>query len=110
MNKKAIEAVEELAGCDHGILTRDGAQTLAESLGLDASAVPVYAIEHHPEEIKGARLAGCTKIGEKRFGIGADDLASWACRQLGVKYTEKFGRGSQLRECCSVLLGHFKQE
>jgi hypothetical protein len=110
VNEKAIKAVEELSECDHGILTRDGAQNFAEDVGLDSSAVPVHAIEHHPEEIKGARLTGCTKIGEKRMGVGADVLASWACRQLGVKYSEKFGRGSQLRECCSVLLGHFKQE
>jgi len=105
-----LEAADRLVELDHGILTRDEAQELASSMGLDAGAVPVYAIEHRPDLPKGARLTGCTKIGEKRWMIGADAMAEWACQQLKVKYELKYGRGSRLRECCARLREHFKKE
>jgi len=104
---KELDAVNELVQLDHVILSRSDAQELAEAMGLDARSVPVYAMEHRPDTLKGARLKGCTEIGEKRMGIGADELAEWACRQLGVKYEPKMGRGSQLRSCCAALCKHF---
>jgi len=107
MNDKAIKAVSDLCSLDHVILASDGAQTLAEEMGLDARNVPTYVLEHHPEEFKGASLDGCTEKGQRRLGIGADELAEWACRELKLDYVSKFGRGSRLRECCSVLYKHF---
>ena len=104
-----LEAADKLSEMDHGILLRDEAQELSIDMGLDAGAVPVHAIEHRPDLPKGARLTGC-KIGEKRWMIGADALAEWACQQLKVKYESKCGRGSRLRECCAQLRKHFKKE
>jgi hypothetical protein len=105
-----IKAVAALSQMDHCILSRDEAQKLSSSMGLDASAVPVYAIEHRPDLPKGARLTDCTEIGEKRMMIGADELVEWACKQLKVRYEHKYGRGSRLRECCAKLRKHFEQE
>jgi hypothetical protein len=103
----ALEAVEELAKCDHGILTREGGLKLWEAMGLDGTKMPCFAIEHQPATFKGASLKGCTEAGQKRMGVGADDLASFACGQLKLEYAEKFGRGSQLRECIGALYRHF---
>jgi hypothetical protein len=41
-------------------------------------------------------------------GLAADVLAGTLCKHFKLSYVSKFGRGSQLRECCSVLLEHLK--
>jgi len=110
MNVKALGAVAELCGMDHGILSREQAQELAVAMGLDDRNIPTYAIEHQPNTLKGARLDGCTRDGQKRVAIGADELAEWACRTLKLDYVSKCGRGSRLRECCGVLYKHFGGE
>ncbi|HUT58262.1 MAG TPA: hypothetical protein VNA25_10485 [Phycisphaerae bacterium] len=107
MNKKAAKAAQELSLMDHCILSREEAVELAEAMGLPGQDVPLYAMEHRPDTLKGARLKGCTEIGEKRYAIGADELAEWACRKLNVKYESKMGRGSALRECCTRLYERF---
>lgn len=106
-SSKAAKAVRELVELDHGILHPRQARLFAEAFGLDPTTVPVHVIEHRPDEITGARLADCTRIGEKRYAIGADELAVWACQKLGLTYVPKMGRGAALRECCRVLAGHF---
>lgn len=108
----ALEAAVELSQADHAIFSREEARKLAEAMGVNAAKMPVYAIEHRPDLPKGADLtnAGCTKIGEKRMMIGADTLAEWICKQLKLEYASKFGRGSQLRECCAKLSKHFKEQ
>lgn len=107
MNKTALKAVAKLCSMDHGILPPKPARAIATEMGLDGQDVPTYPIEHQPNEFKGASLAGCTETGQKRFSIGADELAEWACQTLKLDYVSKFGRGSRLRECCSVLYKHF---
>jgi len=108
MNKK-LSAVAALRDLDHVIFNREESQALCDSMGVDSRGIPVYAMEHHPEEFKGARLKGCTEIGERRISIGADELAVWLCEQLDIEYASKMGRGSQLRECCNVLEAHFSK-
>ena len=107
---RALEAAVQLGLMDHGIVGREQARELAAKMGLDDRSIPFYALEHRPDLVKGARLDGCTKIGEKRMGIGADELATWACRQLALEFRGCFGRGSQLRVCCEVLVEHFGQK
>ena len=104
----ALEAAQKLITLDHGILGREQAIEFAEAMGMDGRETPTYAMEHRPDEVKGARLAGCTKIGEKRMGIGADELASWIARSLELDFRECFGRGSQLRSACGALIKHFE--
>lgn len=110
MTYAAIDAIKDLCGMDHGILGREQAQKLAVAMGLDDRSIPTYALEHQPDTLKGARLDGCTKTGQKRVGIGADELAEWACEELDLFYINKLGRGSRLRECCDVLYKHFGGE
>jgi hypothetical protein len=107
---RALEAAVELGLMDHGILGREKARELAAAMGLDDRAIPFYALEHRPDQIKGAILSGCTRVGEKRVGIGADELAAWACRQLALEYRDCFGRGAQLRVCCEALVQHFGKD
>jgi len=106
-DKEKMKAAVELGLLDHGILGRESARRIVSQMGLDDRDIPFYVIEHRPDQIKGANLAGCTKIGEKKLGVGADDLAVWCCKKLNLSFARKFGRGSQLRVCAEALVEHF---
>ncbi len=41
------------------------------------------------------------------LGMGADEIVEHVCRALNVPYGMKYGRGSQLRECCACLVAYF---
>lgn len=40
-------------------------------------------------------------------GLPADEIVENICNQLHVPYEMKYGRGSQLRECCAKLITFF---
>jgi hypothetical protein len=40
-------------------------------------------------------------------GMGAESIVEDVCRHYKVPYAAKYGRGSQLRECCEQLLVFF---
>lgn len=42
-------------------------------------------------------------------GLSSDSLAEQLCQQFNLAYDVKFGRGSQLRECCEKLIEHFSK-
>jgi hypothetical protein len=68
-----------------------------------------------------ARIFGCTlkprkidggwmrpeRPDEDCQGLPADEIVEAVCRQLRVPYEMKYGRGSQLRECCAKLIAFF---
>jgi hypothetical protein len=41
------------------------------------------------------------------FGMGADEIVVHVCAAYKIRYANKFGRGSQLWECCARLLEFF---
>lgn len=104
-----LKAAVALGMMDHEILGRDVAQTLATEMGIDDRSIPFYAIEHRPDLIKGAVFHDCTKVGQKRMAIGADELAVYCCEQLGLEFRRCFGRGTQLRVCAEALIAHFSK-
>lgn len=104
-----LKAVKRMNDFDHGIFGPEGAREITKDLGLDPATAPIYVIEHRPDTVKGARLNGCAAVGEKRYGVGAHELAEWACRRLNVAYEPKMGRGAALRECCAKLREHFSK-
>jgi len=106
MNKK--EAIIELVKYDHSFLTPEFARKVGNAFDI-AHKVPVYQAKDTRSQFKGLTLKNAQE-GEKGFGISADELAEWLCRELKVEYRHMYGRGSRLRECCRALLENLKQE
>ena len=102
-----LEAAKKLITLDHCILSREEAQEIAEAMNLPGQSVPIYAVEHRPDQVKGAVIRGAKYIGQKFWVIGADDLATWAAHRLNLEFRSCFGRGSQLRSACGALITHF---
>ena len=92
-----MKYVDELRRYDHAFLTAEGAAYFSKPFGFTAHT---YVAHANPTALKGLTLDNGATSAE---GIDAVDLASQICRHVGVKYDEKFGRGSQLRSCCDAL-------
>jgi hypothetical protein len=97
LTEERLQAVEDLCQCDHGFLTVEGAERFSKPFGLKPRTYVAYS---NPTDPKGLTLDDGVKSAR---GVGAHELAMQICDHLGVKYPVKFGRGSQLRECCSAL-------
>jgi hypothetical protein len=101
MFKTKLEAVKELSGYDHSFLTPKFVALICEPFGFDPKEF-IYKAQDTRSEFKGLTiLAG--KEGDWWDGADADQFAAGLCNKLGVKYFEKYGRGSRLRECCEAL-------
>lgn len=107
-----VEAINELEGSHHDILDVKQCQELCEVFGVKVPEMRKMVADT-PDTFKGITLYENGEelpAGTVRFMMGAMELAKWICNQLGVSYNGKFGRGSQMRECCCALREHFKVE
>jgi hypothetical protein len=99
-----LEAVSKLREYDHAFLTEQGVDYFAKAFGVKLTPYLAYA---EPDDPKGLRLErGATSA----VGMDAAHMAEVICRELGVAYVPKMGRGFRLQTCCSALEKHFKQE
>lgn len=101
-----LSAVEELRECDHQFLDANGVAKFAKAFGLEGQIKP-YKAKANPEDPK-----GLTFYDGRSEGIGMDAaiLAQRICGGLGVKYAERFGRGSQLASCCDALEKYYRMK
>jgi hypothetical protein len=94
---KRLEAIRELAKHDHGILTPEEAQELADPFGVKVQPVTF-------EVGKGRVVAGPSGRWQ---GVGAHVLAHQLARSLGLNegdaYPDARGIGSQLRGACGAV-------
>ena len=102
-NAELLKLVGKLREYDHAFLTKEGAEFFSKPFGFTACTHVVHA---NPTAPKGLTL---NNGAESADGIDAVDLAGQICRHVGVKYDEKFGRGSQLRSCCDALEAWFSK-
>ena len=106
--KTKLEAVKELVGYDHCFLSEEGVRAFCKPFGANPNDVLYEAIDDR-SEFKGLNLGEGFKEGDKAKGAGADELAVFLCKFMGVKYMDMYGRGSRLRECCRALEEHLSK-
>lgn len=81
--------------CDHDILSDKGVEPFRVPFGCPLKLVPYGADVLYP-------------TAKSNLGLGADALACELCKHFRIHYASKYGRGSQLRECCAKLLDYFR--
>ena len=101
MENAKLKAVNELREYDHIFLSPEGVERFARAFNVKLTPYRAYANQKEP---KGLTLNDGAK---SAMGMDAHYMAQAICRQLGVKYVEKHGRGSALRACCDALERHF---
>jgi hypothetical protein len=93
-----LEAIRELAKHDHGILSPEEAQKLADPFGVTVRPVTF--------EVGEGRVVAGRPSGRWQ-GVGAHILAHQTARSLGLKegdaYADVRGIGSQLRVACEAV-------
>lgn len=95
------EAALALHDYDHAFMSAEGVRWFARSLGVK---IKPYLRKANPRDPKGLSFNdGATEA----MGMCAAEFAARACRELGVDYPEKYGRGSQLHACAAALEKHF---
>lgn len=99
--EKQLTAVKELRDYDHCFLSPEGVKYFAKSFGVKLKP---YRLSANPHEPKGLTLYSGKS---SALGMDATEMARSVCKQLNVPYESKFGRGSQLKECCEKLQEHF---
>lgn len=94
MENQQQQLLGEFSGESHSLLAPDYAQQVADIFGYDCSRL----VRHHKpsNQPKGYR-------GKAADGVAAFTLSKWLCDQLHLDYRSFYGRGTQHRECCSVL-------
>jgi hypothetical protein len=95
------EAIDFLAGCDHGFLGVEKANEITEPFGFKAKT---YLAKANPQDFKGLSL--WNEKGEpisEAQGQDAHKIAMQICEKLGLQYMEFFGVGSQLAHCIEVI-------
>lgn len=102
-----LEAIRELITHDHSFLRPEFARAVTKPFGLDPR------LSHEKDarsQFKGLTLYGINPQTGKEFiegdlceGIDAHLLAEQIADHLKVEYTQMFGRGSALRECCHAV-------
>jgi len=95
--KLLLQVVDKLRQYDHVFLSPEGADYFSSAFGFRART---YVERATPNEPKGLTLDNGATEAE---GIAAHVLAEQICQHVGVRYPEKFGRGTQLRVCCDAL-------
>jgi hypothetical protein len=100
--QERVEAAKELHKYDHDFVSPEIVERFATVFGVKLKA---YYQKASPHEPKGLTFADGREGGE---GMDAAYMASSICRQLGVDYPEKLGRGSQLHSCAEALTKHFE--
>ena len=118
MNKetllKQLEAIKELVKFDHSFLKPETAKRLTEPFGFK---VRLYRARDNRSEFKGLTLTGINpetgkefKEGETAQGQDAHQVAEQIAEHLKLEWSEMFGIGSELRECCRVVREHLEAE
>ena len=97
------ETAKSLYGYDHAFISQEGVEHFARIFEVQLTP---YRMKADPGAFKGLRLNGGAK---SAVGMDAADLACSVCRQLGVEYPDKFGRGSQLRAAVRALETHYQR-
>jgi hypothetical protein len=100
--QEKIEAAKLLHSYDHVFISPEGVEKFAKAFEVTLSP---YRQRANPNAIKGLTFNDGRAEGE---GMDAAFMATSICRQLGVDYPEKFGRGSQLHSCAEALTKHFE--
>jgi hypothetical protein len=100
--QEKIEAAKSLHSYDHVFMSPEGVKRFADV--FEVTLRPYYQ-KASPHEIKGLTFPDGR---EGDTGMDAAYLATSICRQLGIDYPEKFGRGSQLHSCAEALIKHFE--
>ena len=103
--KKLLALVDELRDCDHAFLNEKGIEHFTKPFGFLGSA---YRARDNRSEFKGLNLGEGFKEGDVALGQDASRTAKEICEHLGIKFSEMFGRGSQLRVCCDKLEEHIR--
>jgi len=101
LKTEILKAIDLLAEYDHCFISPEGAQAICKPFGMTPRT---YVLQANPSHPKGLTLNNGAKEAE---GVAADDLAEQLCEFTAVPYASKFGRGSQLRECCRALRERF---
>ena len=101
-----LEAIQALAEYDHCLITPEGVKKFGEPFGYCPAKMPKHTVDS--KALKGLTVEGKAD-GEQVEGMDASRLAESLCRKEGVAYTPKYGRGSQLRECCDRLIEHLSK-
>ena len=95
--KTEIEIVKEFEQMSHCLLKVEFAQKVAGIFGMDCTElIDIYETSSEPKGYHGP-------TGE---GVAAFQLSTWICDKLGLEYTSYFGRGTQHRECCKILIDY----
>ena len=79
---------------DHTVLSAEGVAAYAAAFGCPLQTHGIDLAQLEPP-----------RLGETQ-GLASDELAEKLCRHFRVAYASKYGRGSQLRECCTQLMAH----
>lgn len=103
--KAKLDAVAALRDYDHAFLNEKGVAMFAKKFGVKLTPTK-HKADAGPKNPKGLTLDNGAKFA---IGMDAAVMAQIICRQLGVPYEEKMGRGSQLYACCNALEEHFKK-
>jgi len=100
-----IEAVNALREYDHCFINQETVEEITAPFGFKGYTY-VARSNAGPDNPKGLTLS--EGLDELR-GQDAAVVATEICQHLKLDYMSKFGRGSQLRECCDVLSRYVAQ-
>lgn len=100
-----IEAIQELAQCDHAFLSEEGVKRFTEPFGFVGFS---YEAGDSREHMKGLSLD--TGPGSTMKGQDAAETALEIAKHVIGKRWRPFcqGRGSRLQECCRAVLEHLQ--
>lgn len=104
--------LDELAGLSHVILGVEKASEIARALGMNPERLRFqkFVDTRNPITGKASDPKGVflkSGPGTTTFGISSEELACQICKNVGVDYELRLGRGFQLQECVSSLREHF---
>jgi hypothetical protein len=104
--EERLAAIDLLATYDHCFIAQEEVHAITKPFGFLGQTY-VAKSNAGPNNPKGLTLAeGLTEL----RGQDAAVVSEHICRELGVDYMSKFGRGSQLRECCEQLRAFLEGE
>ena len=102
---EAIALIQELHAYDHRLMGQEAIDYFAKPFGLTIQGYKNYESPHIPKGLtldEGPHVLK-DKRGRYALGMEASQFAMRLCGELGVKYRESMGRGSQLRNCIEAL-------
>jgi len=98
------EALEELFGYDHAIISEDRAMALAAPFGLTQVPTRDYATNPAANNGKGVFME------KEGPAVSAHELAEAIADHMGLTYPPMMGLGSRLRVACSAIQQAIKSD